>query len=92
MKLISNQDIHQEKPRQRTVEINKTHEKDTVKPKINLSRCEKNYSCVAFCPRNAISINQKGWPTVDNSLCDGCFICLRECPVSAISEEKKNDE
>lgn len=59
-----------------------------VKPVIDLALCEKNYNCVVFCPRNAISINKDGSPVIDHNLCDGCLICLRECPSAAIREER----
>lgn len=59
-----------------------------IRPKIDLRVCGKNYHCVVFCPRNAISVGQKGWPVVNYGLCDGCLICLRECPTSAITEER----
>ncbi|MBI2578386.1 MAG: 4Fe-4S binding protein [Candidatus Aenigmarchaeota archaeon] len=57
-------------------------------PKIDLKTCTKDYSCVVFCPHNAISIRKDGFPEIDYDRCTGCLICLRECPVSAISEEK----
>ena len=59
-----------------------------MKPKIDLKICEKNYECVAYCPRNAIDITESGYPSIVNDLCDGCLICLRECPTNAISEER----
>ena len=58
-----------------------------ITPKIDLRICEKSYHCVSFCPRNAISLNQKRLPAIDYDLCDGCLICLRECPSSAINEQ-----
>lgn len=61
----------------------------TAKAAIDLRICSKNYSCVVFCPRNAIMIGDNGHPVVDHNLCDGCLICLRECPASAISELKR---
>lgn len=58
-----------------------------LKPKIDLKKCQKNFSCVVFCPTNAISIGKSGFPVIDYDLCNGCLICLRECPAFAIGEE-----
>lgn len=59
-----------------------------VKPVINLKTCEKNYDCVVYCPRNAISVTAAGFPAIAYDLCDGCLICLRQCPSAAIIEER----
>ncbi len=79
-------------PLKRNPESARQDEPRMSKPRIILSKCTKNYSCVAFCPRNAIAIDAKGLPSIDFNLCDGCLICLRECPCEAISEEKEHDE
>ncbi len=57
------------------------------KPKIDLNRCQKNYRCFVFCPRDAIEIKPNGFPFINYDQCDGCLICLRECPATAIVEE-----
>lgn len=59
------------------------------RPKIELGTCEKNYDCVIFCPRNAITINNQDNPVIHLDSCDGCLICLRVCPTVAIKEEEK---
>ncbi|MBI4170839.1 MAG: 4Fe-4S binding protein [Candidatus Aenigmarchaeota archaeon] len=87
--MLADQEVKQEKVQPHTPQqAGKPAEMRILKPKINLSVCEKNYNCVVFCPRNAISINQKSWPVITYDLCDGCLICLRECPTSAILEER----
>jgi 2-oxoacid:acceptor oxidoreductase delta subunit (pyruvate/2-ketoisovalerate family) len=84
--------IKQEPVRQHLIEIGtKPSENRAVRPRIRLNKCEKNYCCAAYCPRNAISIDSRGFPAVNYDLCDGCLICLRECPAVAITEEKEND-
>lgn len=59
------------------------------KPLIDIKKCSKNYKCLIFCPKNAITANKSGFPVIDYNICDGCLICLRECPVAAISEERE---
>ncbi len=87
--MLKTEEIRQEKPQQgRPQPAAKPAEMRVLKPKINLGACEKNYDCVVFCPRNAISVSEKGWPGINYDLCDGCLICLRECPASAIVEER----
>jgi 2-oxoacid:acceptor oxidoreductase delta subunit (pyruvate/2-ketoisovalerate family) len=63
-----------------------------IRPKIDPKKCEKNYSCLVFCPHNAISLDKNNIPVIDYNVCTGCLICLRECPCFAITEEqeKKN--
>lgn len=72
----------------RREELEKPSSLRTFKPRIDLKVCQKNYDCVIFCPRNAISINPQGWPVVNYDTCDGCLICLRVCPTAAIKEER----
>ena len=87
--MISINDIKQEKQQPRQPDAGeKPSVMRIIKPSIDLAVCEKNYNCVVFCPRNAISINQKSSPVINYDLCDGCLICLRECPTSAIIEER----
>lgn len=87
--MLKTEEIKQEKVQPRLTETGiKPSEMRMLMPKINLGACEKNYHCVVFCPRNAISINQKGFPAINYDTCDGCLICLRECPAAAIAEER----
>ena len=88
--MLKTEEIKQEKPQLgRPVASAKPAGMRVLKPKINLAACEKNYDCVVFCPRNAIAVNQKGFPAINSDLCDGCLICLRECPTSAIADERE---
>ena len=56
------------------------------KVKLNIKNCKGCGSCVAECPRKAISftgnISDKGYDTVqvDDSLCVACGSCYRVCP------------
>lgn len=60
-----------------------------VKPKIELAKCQKNYRCFIYCPRDAIEIKPNGFPSIIYEKCDGCLICLRECPAMAITEQRE---
>lgn len=47
------------------------------------------YICRNVCPPvrmgiDAIVIDEKGWPVIDENLCTGCGICPKKCPVEAI--------
>ena len=47
------------------------------------------YVCRNVCPpvrmgKDAIVIDQKGFPVIDENLCTGCGICPKKCPVDAI--------
>ncbi|MCX8199954.1 MAG: ribosome biogenesis/translation initiation ATPase RLI [Candidatus Micrarchaeota archaeon] len=47
------------------------------------------YLCRGICPpvrmgKDAIIIDEKGFPVIDEVLCTGCGLCPKKCPVSAI--------
>jgi 2-oxoacid:acceptor oxidoreductase delta subunit (pyruvate/2-ketoisovalerate family) len=85
--MINNNEVKIERVQPKTQSHIRQQAKRSSEPEIHLKSCEKNYNCVFFCPKNAVSINQKGYPVIDYELCDGCLICLRECPFSAIVEK-----
>ena len=37
-------------------------------------------TCVRACPFNALKINERGLPEVDDKKCTGCGTCERVCP------------
>lgn len=45
-----------------------------------------NYACLGYgdcinvCPRNAISINERGTADIDPKKCIGCGLCVKTCP------------
>ncbi len=59
---------------------------------IDRDKCIKDkcgYVCQQVCPvvrmgEEAITINPKGFPVIDENLCTGCGICPKKCPVGAI--------
>jgi len=57
----------------------------TIRPIIEYDRCKKcNWVCSNFCPDNAITVNDDGYPEIDLNHCKGCLICLAQCPPHAI--------
>jgi len=49
--------------------------------------------CAAFCPRQCISLDANGEPTIVNSdRCNGCGWCEMHCPDFAISVRQKGNE
>ncbi len=43
--------------------------------------------CIKVCPRNAISVLQGIYASINEELCVGCGKCAKECPASIISLE-----
>ena len=87
--MIGNSEIILKKVQPSETITDTAQEKAAVKPKIDFTACQKNYNCVVYCPKNAISVNSKGSPAINYDLCDGCLICLRECPIACIREDKE---
>ncbi len=51
---------------------------------IDQSRCLKDGRCFVACRDagyQAISLNEEGYPVVDETKCDGCGLCAQICPV-----------
>lgn len=40
--------------------------------------------CEAECPKEAVTLNEKGEPIIDFNKCIGCRRCLKVCPASAL--------
>ncbi|MDD5189471.1 MAG: FAD-binding protein [Dehalococcoidales bacterium] len=40
--------------------------------------------CEAECPKEAVTLNEKGEPVIDFNKCIGCRRCLKVCPASAL--------
>jgi pyruvate ferredoxin oxidoreductase gamma subunit len=57
----------------------------TMRPVIEYDRCKKcNWVCSNYCPDNAITVNEDGFPEIDLDHCKGCMICVVQCPPHAI--------
>jgi Fe-S-cluster-containing hydrogenase component 2 len=52
---------------------------------IDHDSCTGCETCVAWCPTDAIALNDKGVAQRDESACLGCGVCSRFCPEGAIS-------
>ena len=56
----------------------------TLRPVIHLDRCTRCNFCWKFCPDDAFSFDEKGYPVLRTDYCKGCGICAVECPPHAI--------
>ncbi|OPY69464.1 MAG: 2-oxoglutarate-acceptor oxidoreductase subunit OorD [Syntrophorhabdaceae bacterium PtaU1.Bin034] len=49
--------------------------------------------CVAFCPKNALALDETGLPYVkDLEQCARCGLCELRCPDFAITVQQEKDE
>lgn len=53
-------------------------------PEINTEWCKGCGICVAFCPRECLSLENGGKVKLDAEKCGGCGICEMYCPDFAI--------
>jgi carbon-monoxide dehydrogenase iron sulfur subunit len=60
--------------------------KDSIlyKVRVTCQQCEEA-NCMAVCPVNAISEDERGVKVVDEEKCLGCRMCEMACPIGAIS-------
>lgn len=57
----------------------------TLRPIIDYEHCNKcNWVCSNYCPDNAITVRDDGYPEIDLNHCKGCMICVSQCPPHAI--------
>ncbi|MDD5748003.1 MAG: DUF362 domain-containing protein [Actinomycetota bacterium] len=56
---------------------------DSVRPKIDLEKCDMCLSCVENCPQRALSSGEA--ISIDKEICIGCGQCIAICPKRAIS-------
>ena len=54
-------------------------------PVINRAWCKSCGICVAFCPKEALTLDEQGELTLDWGKCNGCGICELYCPDFAIN-------
>lgn len=48
--------------------------------------------CQASCPKDAITLNEKGEPVIDLEKCIGCKKCIRVCPAEALEHFYTEEE
>jgi len=56
---------------------------------INYKKCISCQTCAKICPVDAISLNKKNQPKIDENKCIKCQTCEICCPVKAIKIELK---
>jgi len=64
--------------------VNHTAAWRTLTPTIHLEKCTKCNFCWKFCPDDAISFDEHGYPVILLDYCKGCGICASECPPKTI--------
>ena len=66
-----------------------------IKAVVNEKECIGCTSCVAVCPTEAITMNEKEIAVIDASLCIGCGSCVGVCPTEALDlinlDDQKDD-
>ena len=56
----------------------------TLRPEIHLEKCTRCNFCWKFCPDEAISLDEQGYPVLETDHCKGCGICSEACPPKTI--------
>jgi pyruvate ferredoxin oxidoreductase gamma subunit len=56
----------------------------TERPVPDFSLCKRCSLCATYCPENAITLDQQGYPEIDYDHCKGCLICVKQCPAHAM--------
>ena len=64
----------------------RTSEWRTQRPELHIDKCTQCMSCVLHCPDDVFSLDEDGFPVIDQYYCKGCMICLAVCPTDAIEE------
>ncbi len=57
----------------------------TLTPVVDLARCTGCTFCWKYCPDDAITLDERGRPTIALDSCKGCGICAEVCPPRAIA-------
>ena len=74
---------------------NSTNEAKKQKFEVEFYRdwCKGCGICAAFCPAEALSLNEKGEPELNKpELCTGCTWCELRCPDFAVRAKAKEEE
>jgi 2-oxoacid:acceptor oxidoreductase delta subunit (pyruvate/2-ketoisovalerate family) len=57
----------------------------TLRPEVHDDKCTGCTACWKFCPDVAITLDDRGHPTVSLAHCKGCGICAAVCRPQAIA-------
>lgn len=64
----------------------------TERPVLEPALCKRCSLCAVYCPENAISLDQEGFPRIDYEHCKGCLLCVEQCPVGALTSIPEGDD
>ncbi len=67
---------------------NKTGAWRTIRPELDLEKCNDCGLCWLFCPEGCIT---RGTWEIDYEYCKGCGICGQECKRGAITLEREGE-
>ncbi|MBU1140419.1 MAG: 2-oxoacid:acceptor oxidoreductase family protein [Proteobacteria bacterium] len=62
----------------------------SMRPVIDIARCNRCGLCHTFCPDGVISLSNEGVPEIDYDHCKGCMICKVQCPMHAIDVQTEH--
>ncbi|MHC1697980.1 MAG: 4Fe-4S binding protein [Geobacteraceae bacterium] len=57
----------------------------TERPVLDFAHCKRCSLCAIYCPENAITLDQQGYPAIDYDHCKGCLLCVEQCPAHAMN-------
>jgi len=62
----------------------------TIRPVLDIGKCNRCYVCWKYCPDLSIEVEEEGsYPRIDYGHCKGCGICSNECPQGAIAMDRE---
>ena len=71
--------------------LNKTGSWRAFRPIHDKEKCINCMICYAFCPEEAILVEDGKVVGVNLDYCKGCGICAKECPVKAFSMKEESE-
>jgi pyruvate ferredoxin oxidoreductase gamma subunit len=64
----------------------------TERPVLDPELCKRCSLCATYCPENAITLDQEGYPSIDYDHCKGCLICVAQCPAHAMKAVPEHED
>ncbi|WXG42433.1 MAG: 4Fe-4S binding protein [Candidatus Freyarchaeum deiterrae] len=69
-----------------------TGEWRVFKPVYDREECNGCLACWMFCPENAISVDEEGYPVINYTYCKGCGVCASVCPKKNMHSVREKEE